>query len=716
MFPFLAVLLCAMGSLILLLLVLDRRAKIVAHARALQAVQAAQEERRAHQAEAAAAQEAAAERRAAWERQRQVLHEQLLRDQGEVLRRLAAATGKKQDAARRIEEEQQRARELEQLLQRERTQLNQADSELASNRAAAEQVRQLSAAARVEAVRLAAQLDRLEAGYAALKQARQRDARTYSLVPYKGRRGESRRPIYLECTARGLVFHPDRLRLEEANLSPGAIRREVERRITRQQQEVITTGAKPDNAAYLLMLIRPDGITHYYVTLAALKGLEIDFGYEFVDPDWLLDFGAGDSQAQPWMKEERLVVEPASSSPKRKVAGLRQNDARVQGPAAGKGRDGETVGRNSGETGGQPGRLPPQFGSDAALPELPGSGQGGSAGEHSAMTLTSRGREPPRSFQSLPDRIPRGITGDEQPGLGLFSGSPYSSAKFSVGQGQKPGKSGMSTSESVDGEMPLPIPWLPSGGGFRAGPGNRDRGTSLLFGIPAEGAARGDSGDGVGAPASLGAPRPGGSPAPADSRRPDAPVRSGTMSPPGGSVVPGSEGQPAGLPPLPWERGSAPGGVPGRQSAPRGVGRPAEGKSIPGEDQSEPDNRGSPPPAGLLEPPPPRKPPPRPRLMRLIGNRDWIIPVECTAEGVVLRSVGQTFSLASLTTTAGRDNPLVQAVAQLIARRQASVRPGDPPYRPQVRFLVHPGGLRTYHLAYPDLELLQIPLTWQHTE
>jgi hypothetical protein len=708
MFPFLAVLLCAMGSLILLLLVLDRRAKIVAHARALQAVQAAQEERRAHQAEAAAAQEAAAERRAAWERQRLILHEQLLCDQSEVLRRLAAATGKKQDAARRIEEEQQRARELEQLLQRERTQLSQADSELASNRAAAEQVRQLSVAARAEAVRLAAQLDRLEAGYAALKEARQRDARTYSLVPYKGRRGESRRPIYLECTARGLVFHPDRLRLEEADLSPGAIRREVERRIARQQQEVITIGANPDSTAYLLMLIRQDGITHYYVTLAALKGLDIDFGYEFVDPDWLLDFGEGSPATQPWMKEESLVVEPASSAtPKRKVAGLRQNDARVQGPAAGKGRDGETVGRNTGETGGQPGRLPPQFGSTAAQPALPGGGQGGSAGEHSAMTLTSRGREPPRSFQSLPDRIPRGVTGDEQPGLGLFSGSPYSSAKFSVGDGRKPGMSGMSTGESVDGEMPLPIPWLPSGGGFRAGPGNRDRGSSLLFGIPSGGAAQSDSGDGVEAPVSLGAPRPGGSPAPADSRRPDAPLRPGTLPP---------TGQSSGLPPLPWERGSAPGGVPGRQSAPRGVGRPAEGKSIPGEDQSEPDNRGSPPPAGLLEPPPPRKPPPRPRLMRLIGNRDWIIPVECTAEGVVLRSVGQTFSLASLTTTAGRDNPLVQAVAQLIARRQASVRPGDPPYRPQVRFLVHPGGLRTYHLAYPDLELLQIPLTWQHTE
>jgi hypothetical protein len=59
---------------------------------------------------------------------------------------------------------------------------------------------------------------------------------------------------------------------------------------------------------------------------------------------------------------------------------------------------------------------------------------------------------------------------------------------------------------------------------------------------------------------------------------------------------------------------------------------------------------------------------------------------------------------------------LLQAVRQLIARRQAGVRPGDPPYRPQVRFLVHPDGLRTYHLAYPALEPLGVPLTRQNYE
>src|SRR5439155_4958380 len=67
-FPFLAVLLCAMGSLILLLLVIDRRAKAVARAKALQALARVSEE----DAKAVAA------RKAEYARRRQSLHALLL--------------------------------------------------------------------------------------------------------------------------------------------------------------------------------------------------------------------------------------------------------------------------------------------------------------------------------------------------------------------------------------------------------------------------------------------------------------------------------------------------------------------------------------------------------------------------------------------------------------------------------------------------------------
>src|SRR5262249_19657972 len=112
------------------------------------------------------------------------------------------------------------------------------------------------------------------------------------------------------------------------------------------------------------------------------------------------------------------------------------------------------------------------------------------------------------------------------------------------------------------------------------------------------------------------------------------------------------------------------------------------------------------------ERPEPARPP---RPVRLIGNRDWVIAVECRPDGVVLRSTGQKFALAALGGQAA-DNPLRQALQQQITRRQATVRPGEPPYRPQARLLVYPDGLRTYYLACSLLEQLGIPLTRQNVD
>src|SRR5262245_27674584 len=83
-FPFLAVLLCAMGSLILLLLVLDRRAKVVALAKAREA--AALAVTRAEEEDA----EVRARRAAEWERRRQALHQSLVEQEKELLGQMEA--------------------------------------------------------------------------------------------------------------------------------------------------------------------------------------------------------------------------------------------------------------------------------------------------------------------------------------------------------------------------------------------------------------------------------------------------------------------------------------------------------------------------------------------------------------------------------------------------------------------------------------------------
>jgi hypothetical protein len=100
----------------------------------------------------------------------------------------------------------------------------------------------------------------------------------------------------------------------------------------------------------------------------------------------------------------------------------------------------------------------------------------------------------------------------------------------------------------------------------------------------------------------------------------------------------------------------------------------------------------------------------------VVGKRDWVIPVECTADAVVVRGGRLRFATAQLPRTATADHPLVQALRQMIARRQATVRPGELPYRPFIRFQVHPDGLRSYYRAYPLLAKLHVPMTRQDLE
>jgi hypothetical protein len=115
-----------------------------------------------------------------------------------------------------------------------------------------------------------------------------------------------------------------------------------------------------------------------------------------------------------------------------------------------------------------------------------------------------------------------------------------------------------------------------------------------------------------------------------------------------------------------------------------------------------------------MRPPIPVKERRKPIVLRpasLRGDRDWVIFVECRADGVVLHPSERSFALTQL---AGPANPLLECLQEMIARRQALVRPGDLPYRPHVRFLVRPEYLRTYHAVFPALEALPVPKSRQN--
>jgi hypothetical protein len=114
-------------------------------------------------------------------------------------------------------------------------------------------------------------------------------------------------------------------------------------------------------------------------------------------------------------------------------------------------------------------------------------------------------------------------------------------------------------------------------------------------------------------------------------------------------------------------------------------------------------------------PGPRRRLPVAPSLGRLVGNRDWTILIECRKATITVYSTTQQFETAALQQR-GSANPLADAVRKLVDRRQATVAPGEPPYRPVLQFKVYPDGLRTYYLAFGLLEPLNLATTRENME
>jgi hypothetical protein len=117
---------------------------------------------------------------------------------------------------------------------------------------------------------------------------------------------------------------------------------------------------------------------------------------------------------------------------------------------------------------------------------------------------------------------------------------------------------------------------------------------------------------------------------------------------------------------------------------------------------------------GLPTPPPDtsRTRRPRPRALRpaaRYGDEEWVLVVDCSAQGVRLSPSQLRVPLQELARGRGGDVLLARTVANLIERRRAMQDPVAPPFRPQIRFVVHRDGMRSFHAALPALENVRVP-------
>jgi hypothetical protein len=116
--------------------------------------------------------------------------------------------------------------------------------------------------------------------------------RTYTIIPYPGPHGTERRPIYIECTARGVILRPENIVLTPADFDgPGGPGNPLDAalRATREYQVRNTPGGTRSDP-YPLLVIRPDGVDAYAFAREAMSGWEDEYGYELISADLQLNY------------------------------------------------------------------------------------------------------------------------------------------------------------------------------------------------------------------------------------------------------------------------------------------------------------------------------------------------------------------------------------------------------------------------------------------
>lgn len=795
-FPFMAVLLCAMGSLILLLLILDRRAKLAAQQRAMFAVQQQQGQDAAEHARLLAAQ------KADWERGRRALHAWLQGEQQQVLDKLSQVQTQSASVQQTIQQHEVRSLQLEKHLQQEQQRLADLKSRVVQRQQLLQQTQTQSEQTRQEMAALSTELQQLEDTIYQLKKLRANSQKTYSLVPYAGPYGDTRQPIYIECCQDRIIFHPDQLTITDQDFSILLVNREIQRRMLALQR----AGTGKDDRPYLFLLVRPNGLDSYFAMLALLRSVSFDYGYELIDQDWVLDFshqgqtlpssdrpatlaetpprpGAGTGQLVRGYRTGTGYVADALGGPEGGVIhGLQRGRNRGasfpargghEGPPGGTGsgsgpalslktlNEGGTLWGASGSARGSPTGVP------LAPPSLPVLGRYG--------TGAAGHGQPPGAVSSngfpageVPGSLPAGVAGGSGSPAGVgrtpgtaqrFMTQPGGLTQYGAGG---PGTSPGLTAQHGSGMVPP---------GMRAGlrqehgsPGQAPAEPAAANGSAGGAAKTGQSatGPGGGSPPLLPVPLTGGVPGQARLGSPTIPGAAadtaaeprelpgeGTATPavtlptlgrgpqPGDGLIkpaplPGTPGYPAAGQPQGHDGGAGT-AVPG-QGQPQGPGQPASampggqpqarmprqpqrnpGAGVMGSTMSDLEDEVPPPPGpGLpfLHPQKKSAPPPRP-VRPLSGSKDWIIPIECKADGVHLPLTRQKFPIALLRSYQAR-HPLPGSIQELVRRRQSAVRAGEIPYHPMLRFEVYPDGLQAYHLAYPLLERLGHPMVRQN--
>ncbi len=134
---------------------------------------------------------------------------------------------------------------------------------------------------------------------------------SYAVVPYEGPNGTYRRPIYIECVKEGVILQPEGVHIDTADLRPpygpgnplaSVIRASRDHLVKLNPKE----SARRDLEPYPLLLVRPEGLITFDRARQAIEAGDFDLGFELVENDWKLKFPQPDPQLAA-LQQETLV-------------------------------------------------------------------------------------------------------------------------------------------------------------------------------------------------------------------------------------------------------------------------------------------------------------------------------------------------------------------------------------------------------------------------
>jgi hypothetical protein len=273
LFPFIGILLCTMGALLVVLVAVSRSARTSAEEQVAKKQQAA----------TASADDGPAKKLADVQQYVGALT-QLRTNAEQKLRDEHARLSHVEDHIRRMQE---RLRSL----QAAGTELEALEKEHYDDREQGER----------EAERLNQLIEESRKSIASLQDAANREPTSYALVPYEGPNGTFRRPIYIECVKDAIILQPEGVRIPAEDLrSPVGAGNPLAAALRATRDHLVQLypkeGQGRDTEPYPLLLVRPDGLFMFDRARQAIEAGDFELGFELVEQDWKLKYPQADPQ------------------------------------------------------------------------------------------------------------------------------------------------------------------------------------------------------------------------------------------------------------------------------------------------------------------------------------------------------------------------------------------------------------------------------------